>query len=270
MTIFNFGFLNPFANGAPSNEIEAFPDENRGLGIAFDQTEGKPEMKGLNGLFNKITQSLLSIKQNGLIGWTNDIEYIAGGFTVENGKLYQAIRNNTNKQPSLSQSDWSLWSPISSISVSTNGNLKRTVDANGAMTLEVPTASDTQRGAVRAATATEVANKSNVNAYVTPSNVATIAQSTDLGVGQTWQDLTSGRSSGVTYTNNTEKPIEISVTIMDDGSAGSQPVTIIISGISSTIRNLTQDTVFSYIIPVGGTYRFNITTNTIHKWMELR
>ena len=52
MTIFNFEMLNvPFANGAISTEIAPFPDWNRGLGIAFDQTEGKPEMKGLNGLF---------------------------------------------------------------------------------------------------------------------------------------------------------------------------------------------------------------------------
>ena len=76
MSVFNFGFKNPFANGADSSEIQPFPDENRGLGIAFDQTEGKPEMKGLNGLFNKITQSLLSIRQNGLLGWVNDLEYI--------------------------------------------------------------------------------------------------------------------------------------------------------------------------------------------------
>lgn len=109
MSVFNFGFKNPFANGADASEIQPFPDENRGLGIAFDQTEGKPEMKGLNGLFNKITQSLLSIRQNGLLGWVNDLEYMQGGFVIESGKLYQAKQNNTNKQPSLSQNDWELW-----------------------------------------------------------------------------------------------------------------------------------------------------------------
>ena len=62
--IYNFAMLNvPFANGAISTEIAPFPDWNRGLGIAFDQTEGKPEMKGLNGLFQVLTTSMLYLKQ---------------------------------------------------------------------------------------------------------------------------------------------------------------------------------------------------------------
>ena len=139
------------------------------------------------------------------------------------------------------------------------------------------------QGSVPVATSTTTGTVKLVNSLLSPATDAalTAAQgkalqdsklniSNALGVDQTWQDLTSSRSSGVTYSNTTTKPIQIAVTIMDDGSSGSQPVTIIISGISTSIRNLTQDTVFSYIIPVGGTYRFDITTNTIHKWMELR
>lgn len=270
MSTYDFNLITAFANSAPSNEIEPFPDYDRGLGIAFDETDGKPEMKGLNGLFSLMTVSLLALKQRGILTWTTGFEYKQGAFAVEENRLYQAKIDNTSKQPSLSQNEWQVWASVSDIDVDTNGNIIKTAKAGGAFTLKVNDASTTVKGVARFATAVEIANKSNVSAAVTPSNTATIAQSTDLGVGQVWQDVTSSRISGVTYANNTNKPIQIAVTITDDGSAGSQPITIAISDISVTLRNLTQDTVFSYIIPVGGTYRFNITTNTINKWLELR
>ena len=172
MTIYNFSMLNvPFANGAISAEIAPFPDWNRGLGIAFDQTEGKPEMKGLNGLFQVLTISMLYLKQRGISEWDATLEYPENAFVTEGARLYKSKRVNTNKQPSLSQLDWDVWASISDISVSTNGNLKKTVAADGSMTLEVPTATDSQRGAARQATSTEVANRSNVNAYINPANV---------------------------------------------------------------------------------------------------
>lgn len=178
MTIFNFEMLNvPFANGAISTEIAPFPDWNRGLGIAFDQTEGKPEMKGLNGLFQVLTTSMLYLKQRGIAEWDAALEYPANAFVTDGAKLYKSKRTNTNKQPSLSQLDWDVWASISDISVSTNGNLKKTVAADGSVTLEVPTASDSQRGAVRQATSTEVANNSNVNAYINPYQAASIVAS---------------------------------------------------------------------------------------------
>ena len=65
----------------------------------------------------------------------------------------------------------------------------------------------TVKGVTRFATATEVANKSNVSAAVTPSNAATIAQSTGFGVGQTIKHI--NRSTGVEYTNDTSKTITI-------------------------------------------------------------
>ena len=172
MTIYNFSMLNvPFANGAISTEIAPFPDWNRGLGIAFDQTEGKPEMKGLNGLFQVLTTSMLYLKQRGIPEWDDTLEYPVNAFVTFGLRLYRSKRVNTNKQPSLSQMDWDIWASISDISVSTNGNLKKAVAFDGSMTLEVPTATDSQRGAVRQATSAEVANRSNVNAYINPANV---------------------------------------------------------------------------------------------------
>lgn len=172
MSVFNFELLKvPFASGAILSEIEPFPDYVRGLGIAFEQTDGKPEMKGLNGLFNAITASMLSLRQRGISEWVTGFDYPVGAFSVESGKLYQAKTLNTSKQPSISQSDWTLWASVSDITVNANGNIKKTNSANGAFELKVEDANTTTKGAARFATATEVANKANVMAAVTPKNI---------------------------------------------------------------------------------------------------
>ena len=172
MTEYNFNLITAFANSAPSNEIEAFPDYDRGLGIAFVETDGKPEMKGLNGLFSLLTVSLLALKQRGILTWTTGFEYKQGAFAVESNRLYQAKTDNTSKQPSLSQNDWQVWASVSDIDVDTNGNIIKTAKVGGAFTLKVEDATTTVKGVARFATAIEVANKSNVSAAVTPKNVA--------------------------------------------------------------------------------------------------
>ena len=271
MTEYDFNLITAFANSAPSNEIEAFPDYDRGLGIAFVETDGKPEMKGLNGLFSLLTVSLLALKQRGILTWTTGFEYKQGAFVVESNRLYQAKTDNTSKQPSLSQNEWQVWASVSDIDVDTNGNIIKTAKAGGAFTLKVEDASTTTKGVARFATAIEVANKSNVSAAVTPSNALTIAQSTDLGVGQTWQDVTSSRFSGVTYTNDTGKPIFVSFTLRDLSSASQSFVEFLIGGIraiySADLTELNHS--FSIIVPAGFTYRLN-TGNTLQFWSELR
>ena len=179
MTEYNFNLITAFANSAPSNEIEAFPDYNRGLGIAFVETDGKPEMKGLNGLFSLLTVSLLALKQRGILTWTTGFEYKQGAFVVESNRLYQAKTDNTSKQPSLSQNDWQVWASVSDIDVDTNGNIVKTAKVGGAFTLKVEDASTTVKGVARFATATEVINKSNVAAAVTPKNVADMFSTRD-------------------------------------------------------------------------------------------
>lgn len=181
MTEYNFNLITAFANSAPSNEIEAFPDYDRGLGIAFVETDGKPEMKGLNGLFSLLTVSLLALKQRGILTWTTGFEYKQGAFVVESNRLYQAKIDNTSKQPSLSQNEWQVWASVSAIDVDTNGNIIKTAKAGGAFTLKVEDATTTTKGVARFATATEVVNKSGVTAAVTPKNVVDMF-STKVGV----------------------------------------------------------------------------------------
>lgn len=135
-------------------------------------------------------------------------------------------------------------------------------------------ATTTNVGISRFANASEVANRSNSNVAINPSNAATIAQSTDLGVGQTWQDVTSSRSSGVTYTNNTGKPIKVSV-----GSGGRDARVLIY--VNDVLVAYSQDTYdgnqcrasASEIVPNGASYRVearNIVSVNVQFWSELR
>ncbi|MEG1232321.1 MAG: hypothetical protein RSE18_00675, partial [Acinetobacter sp.] len=261
-------------NSAPSNEIEPFPDYDRGLGIAFVETDGKPEMKGLNGLFSLMTVSLLALKQRGILTWTTGFEYKQGAFAVESNRLYQAKVDNASKRPSSSQNEWQVWASVSDIDVDNNGNIIKTAKAGGAFTFKVNDASTTVKGVVRAATATEVTNKSNVNAYVTPSNTSTIAQSTDLGVGQTWQDVTGSRQIGASYTNNTGKPVFASIDVRGS-SSGVDGIRIIVGGVAvSELLNIAENhhSQITFIIPAGQSYSAQQTQATIdlRRWSELR
>ena len=92
------------------------------------------------------------------------------------------------------------------------------------------------------------------------------AQAYDLGVGQTWQDMTASRSLGVTYTNTTGKPITISI-----NSNVSGPLRIYksngglllgtVSGTGSYENNITLN------IPNNSTY---IAFGGFSVWRELR
>ena len=77
-----------------------------------------------------------------------------------------------------------------------------------------------------------------------------------VGVGQSWQDVTSSRATGVTYTNTTGKPITVSATFRQNGSSeggafavvGGMAITS--SSFSSPLRSNTPFiAVISFIIP---------------------
>lgn len=79
-----------------------------------------------------------------------------------------------------------------------------------------------------------------------------------IGVGQTWQAVT--RTSGVTYTNSTGKPILLNVVTAVNNTSGSG-ATITVDGliVSSTLGTaaaigMSQNVTQSVIIPNGSTY----------------
>lgn len=94
-----------------------------------------------------------------------------------------------------------------------------------------------------------------------------------LGINQTWQDVTSSRAYGVTYTNSTGKPILVSISSI----TGTGYFDIIVNGV--TIQKMAYSRTSGYagycmvfIVPNGATYKNIIksTSPTFDNWCELR
>jgi hypothetical protein len=105
------------------------------------------------------------------------------------------------------------------------------------------------------------------------TDLATV-QSTQLGVGQTRQNLTGSMSLNTTYTNSTAKPRYVSVTVSSTYAGGT-----IFCTVNGVIRyGTTLDTANflvnkSEIILPGETYLFGMSgsgTNTISNWEEIK
>lgn len=121
----------------------------------------------------------------------------------------------------------------------------------------------------------------NINGVdVASSPVATqaFANSYDLGVGQTWQDVTDSRALGVTYTNSTGKPIMVSVTGGNVGGNGNKQFILTVDGIiiqDIGVHSTTGNTTLSVIgiVNNGSTYQVSSTGAvglTLSSYLELR
>ena len=84
------------------------------------------------------------------------------------------------------------------------------------------------------------------------------AITSSLGVGQTWQNLTSSRASGVTYTNTTGKPIQIYIV------TGTENSPLVIDGVTIPVHG---DSMPQIIVPHTVPYRFD---GVVFAWAELR
>ena len=79
-----------------------------------------------------------------------------------------------------------------------------------------------------------------------------------FGVGQTWQNLTSSRASGVTYTNTTGKPIQIYIV------TGTENTPLIVGGVTLQVHGNSMPQI---IVPHTVSYRFD---GVVFAWAELR
>lgn len=109
------------------------------------------------------------------------------------------------------------------------------------------------------------------NGIVFPDSTTQATAAYTFGVGQTWQNLTGSRSSGVTYTNSTGKPIYVSITIPASGSAGAISLTVN-SIVVSTFNNANTSSIgtVSAIVPNGVSYSVSVGAGAISVWAELR
>lgn len=93
---------------------------------------------------------------------------------------------------------------------------------------------------------------------------ANITDLKEIGVGQTWQDVTASRSVGVAYTNSTGKPIYLYVRM----GIGAYDLHLTINGtIYFNMSNNNGRGSVQAIVPNGSTYAISGAFNV---WNELR
>lgn len=261
MTIYEKPRSEVFASNAPESEISTFTAWLRGLGIAFDETNGLPEFSGLNNVFNLLNQYIKYLEQNGFAEWSPDLEYPIGAGVRVGAVWYRAKTQNTNKPPATSQNNWELFLNASALTYENPLYIENNV-------VKVYGATQTQSGVVQFANDIEISQKANVGKVVNPAQSFSLG----FGVGQAWQNLTSSRVSGQTYVNNTGKPIKVSV------GAGGRDARVIIY-VNDVLVAYSQDTYdgqcrasASEIVPNGASYRVearNKYSANVVFWSEL-
>ena len=91
-----------------------------------------------------------------------------------------------------------------------------------------------------------------------------------LGQGQTWQDVTNQRVKDIQYTNNTGKPIGVSIEAERSSSTTNMIFSVDGTEISNVQNGTAENTVLYGIVPSGSTYKFTGAITTLTKWFELR
>jgi hypothetical protein len=138
--------------------------------------------------------------------------------------------------------------------------------ASGTWGINISGNAATATNATTATTAT-TANYATTagNGGVTSVNGGTGAVTTySLGVDQTWQNVTSSRVSGTTYTNSTNKPIMVVVQ-----GAATSGFTVVINGLTifSWSNNIQANATF--VVPASQSYSVAMPSG-INYWCELR
>lgn len=103
-------------------------------------------------------------------------------------------------------------------------------------------------------------------------NLMSWIKSFSFGWGQTLQDVTSSRSVGVVYTNNTGKPMTVIIQI--PSSTDSKYIEVIVDGVThSAIQTAAIPGKFFLVLPFtvnpGSTYSLNIISS-LNAWYEYR
>lgn len=273
----------PFAQGGNKNSIpttratsdpvyraawtDGFPPDTR---IPKDLGGEAPDGLDFNGLFYVLSQAIVFLQKGNAYQFDASLApYPIGALVRSNDGLttYQNIIALNSANPNTDMTGWRVYNGSGFIvdNLTTNDSGKALSAAQGKILQD------------------NKFDKTNLNNTLTSAAVdqaLTAAQgkvlaARDFGVGQTWQDVTASRVAGTTYTNNTNRPIQVSISAPDTAN---QSPTISIYVDSVKIMSLNYDSgsnfgssAFSFIVPAGSSYNVTLTNGgSILIWAELR
>lgn len=239
---------------------EGFPPETM-----LNQDAGGLPPKGLdfNGIFYELSSPIAHYCRGDRIQFDAAYAAAIGGYAKgaivasnDYQKDYISLVDNNLADPNGTNTTWAIYAGQGS----------------------VPLATSTTTGTVKLvnnliSTATDAALTAAQGKVLNDGLSAKLNTSQALGVGQSWQNLTSSRSSGTTYTNSTLKPIYVWLSIYDTNGSG---FSVVINGV--TIISSTWDLPpngyypFNFIVPAGHTYRVTWAggNSQLLSWAELR
>ena len=231
-----------------------------------------PDGLDFNGVLNIISQAVVFLQKGN--GYQFDpalSPYPIGALVRSNDNLttYQSTVPNNSNNPNSNMTGWRVYNGSGFIvdNLTTNDSAKALSAAQGKVL------QDNKLGkAENAVSATKLQKARAINnvLFDGTSNINLPL----LGYGQTWQNVTGSRASGITYTNNTGKPIQVWLALNDTNGAG---FSLIIGGV--TIFSLNYDIPpngfypISFIVPIGDTYKVTWAGDTgtqLVSWAELR
>lgn len=152
----------------------------------------------------------------------------------------------------------------------TNLGVMSSSEVTAAINTAIPQATETALGVAKIATTAIAQAGTNDTDIITPAKLKGYLDNKMFGVGQTVQNVTASRALSTTYTNSTNKPILISITV--SGVNDNLTTTLTVDGVAvarvGNSNQYGQVKNISYVIPPSSTY--SVTGSPITLWTELR
>ena len=235
--------------GTPNITMNPIPDGGKA-----------PRGQDFNGFGNAICSHIVFNQNGGRYKWSQDVIDNYGGYPAgaivqsdDETREFRSLANSNTQNPNLSLgSTWVVYAGTGSVPLGTSTVAGLLKVINDLTSTDVASALSAAQGKVL---------KDLIDTKLNASQA--------LGVGQTWQNVTSSRSIGSTYTNNTGKPIQVNVS-WEQANQNESTLFVGSVPVARGRQNLVGGgSTLSAIVPSGSTYRV-VSGNSITVWAELR
>lgn len=219
-------------------------------GWAGGANEDPPEAKWENWWHNRVDEALAEVEANGALNWQPDVPYEVGATVRDDGVNWICAIPNNDIRPSGGANDGH-WLKLAA------------------------QATESEFGAVRLADAATAQGLTDALRVLTPATLGAAMNAHVLGMGQTWQNVTSSRAANTTYTNTTGRTIFVAAG--DDLGSVTSSLELVVNGLKIShftvgAGEIGKNITVSGLVPPGSTYRVNLYAGgkNITWWRELR